>query len=450
MKIYKKISTFSTVLETKHNENVIEYFEDTVFDYSTMKRHALHVIRNNLEIKENILNRYLQDKYGVTTRTANSCTKEVRGIVSSALALLSVNIEKIENRIKNKKENLKAKKKQLAKIHGGRKTNTKKLEKLKFQIYNICNSINRLEQKKETFQNRVDKKKPNICLGTKKLLRQNRNEFIAQRDSQIFYVGRKEEKSGNQMFQFSYNKKNNYYTFKIRKDFGKWKSDRSSERYVEGRCHFKYMSKELRKVLEDKSSPVTVSVIRKNGRYYLHISITLQYTSETICTRKEYGTVGIDFNKGMLAIAETDQAGNLKNVFQRKFAFGKGGKTKAQLSETLSDVCNYAITEGKDIVIEDLKSFKKKKAKNSKAKTEQGKEYNDMLHKLPYSMYSQLLKDMCFKRRISLIKINPYNTSKIARQKFCKRMNLNIHNGAAYVIARRGMEIKDVYIKKVS
>lgn len=311
MKTYKKVSTFSTVLETKHNENVIEYFEDTVFDYSAMKRHALHVIRNNPEIK------------------------------------------------------------------------------------------------------------------------------------------RKDEKSGNQMFQFSYNKKNNYYTFKIRKDFGKWKTDRSSERYVEGRCHFRYMSKELRKVLEDKSTPVTVSLIRKNGRYYLHVSITLQYTAETICTRKEYGTVGIDFNKGMLAIAETDQAGNLKNVFQRKFAFGKGGKTKAQLSEILSDVCSYAITEEKDIVIEDLKSFKKKKYKINKAKTEQGKEYNNMLHKLPYSTYSQLLKDMCFKRRISLIKINPYNTSKIAGQKFCKKMNLNIHNGAAYVIARRGMEIKDVYIKKV-
>ena len=252
------------------------------------------------------------------------------------------------------------------------------------------------------------------------------------------------------MFQFSYNRKYNYYTFKIRKDFGKWKSDRSSERYVEGKCHFKYMSKELRKVLEDKSSPVTVSLIRKNNKYYLYVKITLQYTSETIYTRKEYGTVGIDFNKGMLAIAETDQAGNLKNVFQRKFCFGKGGKTKAQLSKILSDVCNYAITEGKDIVIEDLKSFKKKKAKNSKAKTEQGKEYNDMLHKLPYSMYSQLIEDMCFKKKISLIKINPYNTSKIARQKFCKKMNMNIHNGAAYVIARRGMKIKDVYVKKVS
>lgn len=450
MKIYKKVSTFSTILETKHNENVINYFEDTVPKYSTMKRHTLHVIRNNPEIKENVLNRYLQDRYGVTTRTANSCIKEVRGIVNSALSLLSLNIEKIENRIKDKRKNLETKRKQIAKIHNGRKTNTKKLGKLKFQIYNICNSINRLEQKKETFQNRIDRKKPNICLGTKKLLKQNKNKFIAQRDSQISYVGRKEEKSGNQMFQFSYDRKYNYYTFKIRKDFDNWKSDRSPARYVEGRCHFKYMSKKLRKNLENKSSPVTVSIIRKNGRYYLHVSITLQYTSETICTRKEYGTIGIDFNKGMLAIAETDQAGNLKNVFQRKFAFGRGGKTKAQLSEILSDVYNYAIEKGKDIIIEDLKSFKKKKSKINKAKTGQGKEYNDMLHKLPYSMYSQLIEDMCFKKKISLIKINPYNTSKIARQKFCKRMNLNIHNGAAYVIARRGMEIKDVYVKKVS
>ena len=165
MKIYKKVSTFSTILETKHNENVINYFEDTVPKYSTMKRHTLHVIRNNPEIKENVLNRYLQDRYGVTTRTANSCIKEVRGIVNSALSLLSLNIEKIENRIKDKRKNLETKRKQIAKIHNGRKTNTKKLGKLKFQIYNICNSINRLEQKKETFQNRIDRKKPNICLG---------------------------------------------------------------------------------------------------------------------------------------------------------------------------------------------------------------------------------------------------------------------------------------------
>lgn len=42
MEIYKKVLTFSTILETKHNENVIDYFENTVPKYSTMKR----VIKN--------------------------------------------------------------------------------------------------------------------------------------------------------------------------------------------------------------------------------------------------------------------------------------------------------------------------------------------------------------------------------------------------------------------
>ena len=116
MKIYKKVLTFSTVLETKHNENVINNFEDTVPKYSTMKRHALHVIRNNPEIKENVLNRYLQDKYGVTTRTANSCIKEVKGIVNSAIVSLSSKIEKIENRIKEKRKILKPRENSLPKF----------------------------------------------------------------------------------------------------------------------------------------------------------------------------------------------------------------------------------------------------------------------------------------------------------------------------------------------
>ena len=35
-------------------------------------------------------------------------------------------------------------------------------------------------------------------------------------------------------------------------------------------------------------------------------------------------------------------------------------------------------------------------------------------------------------------------TSWIAKNKFCDKMKLNIHTGASFVIARRGMNIKDV------
>ena len=68
------------------------------------------------------------------------------------------------------------------------------------------------------------------------------------------------------------------------------------------------------------------------------------------------------------------------------------------------------------------------------------------LHSMPYSIYLRILDDVTFNNKIELIKINPAYTSKIAEQKFCNQMKLNIHDGAAYTIARRGMGIKDKFI----
>ena len=68
--------------------------------------------------------------------------------------------------------------------------------------------------------------------------------------------------------------------------------------------------------------------------------------------------------------------------------------------------------------------------------------------KRPYSRYAKILENITFNKRIELIKVNPAYTSRIAEQKFCNKMKLNIHDGAAYVIARKGMGIKDKYLKK--
>ena len=61
------------------------------------------------------------------------------------------------------------------------------------------------------------------------------------------------------------------------------------------------------------------------------------------------------------------------------------------------------------------------------------REYNQLVGK-----YSK-----CVKNRIFLHKVNPAWTSWIAKQKYCPKMKLNIHSGASYVIARRGMFLKD-------
>ena len=443
----KSFKTFSTVLEEDNAKEIIEYFEETAQNYGFLKRCTLHILRNCPEMSRNDLNKFLQEKFSITTRTASSAICEVEETINSALALIPLNIEKLETRIDNKIKLIEKKKKEMAKIHASRKTNTKRLGKLKFHIYNIHNSINRIKQKIENLERQLNEKKPNICMGTKKFARNDIKAFKQHRDSQINYIGRACEKQGNTNFQMQYIRKGNFFTMKVRRDFGKWKDDRSPERFAYGKCHFKYGGKQLRIAMKGNASPVTVSVIRRNGRYYLFVTVAVSYESSAIATRKEYGVIGIDFNKGFINICETDEKGNIVSIEKMKYPFGKAGITNAGLADVISKVCHKATETGKSIVAEDL-SFEKKKRKSKKAVTPTEKERMRTLHSLPYSRYAQILENITFNRKIELIKVNPAYTSRTAEQKFCNQMKLNIHNGAAFVIARKGMGIKDKYLKK--
>ena len=438
----KSFKTFSTILEEDNAKEIIEYFEETSQSYGFLKRCTLHILRNCPEISRNELNKLLQERFSVTARTASSAIYEVEEIINSALALIPLNIEKFEARIESKIKLIEKKRKEIAKIHASRKTNTKRLRKLKFHIYNIYNSINKIRQKIENLEKQLNEKKPNICMGTKKLARNDMKAFKQHRDSQINYIGRAKEKQGNTNFQMQYVKKGNFFAMKVRRDFGKWKDDRSPERYVYGKCHFKYGGKQLRDAMRDNISPVTVSVIRRNDRYYLFATVAVSYDNSAIVTRKEHGVIGIDFNKGFINICETDEKGNIVSIEKMKYPFGKAGTTNAGLTDVISKVCNKATDTGKSIVAEEL-SFEKKKRKSKKAVTPTEKEKMRMLHSLPYSRYAKILENLTFNRKIELIKVNPAYTSRTAEQKFCNKMKLNIHNGAAFIIARKGMGIKD-------
>ena len=185
----KKMKTFSTVLEEENAKEIIAYFDETVADYNVLKRTALHILRNNPDIGKNVLNTFLQERFGITKRTANSAIIEAQGVIASALALIPLNIEKLESRIADKKKLIEKKKKEIAIIHASRKTNTKRLAKLKLHIYNIYNSINRLEQKIKLFEKQLENRKPNICFGGKKLSKKDSKSFMEHRDSQMNYVG---------------------------------------------------------------------------------------------------------------------------------------------------------------------------------------------------------------------------------------------------------------------
>ena len=436
--------TTETRLYIKNNKDIADYFDEVVNQYSYIFRKVYYIIRNNPKIKISSLNTELQNEYSISRRTADSIIKTVQGIISSIRELKKTEIKQKEyklEKISKKLEKLipvlmdlklKVKENNIKDLTKYRNLKTK-VAFLKIKKDKLVNKIKSLNYQLET-------NKFKITFGTKKLFRQNLEKFLNKRDNQIVFVGSKDETACNQTFQLNYISKINQFIIKIRKDF-KYKDKKGEERYVYGKCFFNNHKNLLKEILKSQSSPLTYRIIKRNNKYYLQCTFEIK-NNQNILTRKNYGTIGIDFNKGFVTISQINRYGHLVKTDKMKYRFGRGNKTKNDLLLLINKLTELAIKTGKDLVIEDL-NFLKTKSKSTKGKSGKGKQYNKMLHSLAYRIFLNRTEQICNRKNVGLIKVNPAWTSWIAKNKFCDKMKLNIHTGASFVIARRGMNIKD-------
>jgi transposase, IS605 orfB family protein len=444
----KQKYTVITQLHEVNNKDIIEYFENASVYFCKLQRKAFHIFKNE-NIKGNkidynsLLKNFMTD-YKISRRTANSILKNVQGKIKALAELKKFESSQKEQKIKKLKEEIE---KLDTKISEFQEKMKNKIKVNHFKYWNLKKSRTFKKMKLNKFQMRLEQVKWQVetgnyklCFGTKKLLNSDKEKFILQRDSQMSYIGSKDETSRNQMFQLSYNNRSNQFDIKLRKDFGL----DIETKYVFGKCYFNNHKNKLIEALKNKNStPLTYSIICKNSRYYLHCTFEYRIKNKDLfLTRKNYGTIGVDFNKGFLAISETDRNGNLIKTDVLKYRFGNGNKTKSDLENCISKIVKRSLETGKDVCFEDL-NFKDKNSKTMTGKTNKDKKYNNMLHSLAYSLYDKLITNMAFRNKIGLIKVNPAWTSWIAKNKFCDRMKLNIHKGAAFVIARKGLGIKD-------
>ena len=437
--------TTETRLYIKNNKDIVDYFDEVINQYSYIFRKVYYIIRSNPKIKISSLNTELQNEYSISKRTASSIIKTVQGIISSIRELKKTEIKqkqyKIE-KISKKLEKLipalldlklKAEKNNIKDLIKYRKLKTK-VAFLKIRKDKLINKINSLNYQLET-------NKFKITFGTKKLFKKNLEEFLNKRDNQMVFIGSKDETACNHNFQLKYIAKINQFIIRIRKDF-KYKNAKGEKRYIYGKCFFNNYSKFLRETLKSKNSPLTYRIIKRNNKYYLQCIFEID-NKNTILTRKNYGVIGVDFNKGFVTVSQTNKYGHLVKTDKMAYRFGSGNKTENDILLIINKLTEIAVNTGKDIVVEDL-NFLKTKSKTMKGKSKKGKEYNKMLHSLAYRMFLNRTEQICNRKKVGLIKVNPVWTSWIAKNKFCNKMKLNIHTGASFVIARRGMNIKDV------
>ena len=316
---------------------------------------------------------------------------------------------------------------------------------LRLRVVSKKSKLNRLKQKLEALKYQLETGKLKICFGTKRLLKQDYKKFIEQRDSQMSFVGAREETACNQVLQLTYNRRSNQFLIRLRKDFGGYKSAKGDDRYVYGKVYFRHHKAQIVSILRSKGSPLSYRIVKRKDRYYLHCVFEFQVRDGDIVTRSSYGTIGLDFNKGFVTLSETNQYGHLVQTQFMPYRFKSGNKTKTDLQEIANNVVKLALRQGKDVCIENL-DFRRTKAKTE---TKIGKKYNDMLHSLAYREFSEVVESVAYRNRVGLNKVHPAWTSWLAERLYCKPMKLNIHTGASYVIARRGQGYKDAVIKSM-
>lgn len=435
-------------LNREYNQLVGKYISDYIELFNKIQRLTFHRIKNYYiksgkvtQKDKNIIHAQLKEEFNLTSRAVDAILSNMLGRYESIKGLKKFERESLERKILNlEKELVKLKdERTLQRINlknDPKVFNYTKYKNLKIKIYWKQNRLNTKKQKLKNLVDEIETGKYKVCFGTKELLKTDYKKFVEKRDSEIYFLGRAGDGACNNNFQVEYSSKINQFYFKIRKEI-----DLENDKFVYGKFYFnnKSYTNLMKNLLRTKESALTYRIKIKDNRAFIQIMYNFKHNKDLCITRNSYGVVGVDFNKGFVSVSETDRYGNLINTFNIDYQYGKGNKTTSDFQYIATQLKEYCLNIGKDLVIEKLNFNKKKNNLISK----KGKKYNEMLSSLAYSKFDSIITSKCVKNRIFLHKVNPAWTSWIAKQKYCPKMKLNIHSGASYVIARRGMSLTD-------
>ena len=435
-------------LNKEYNQLAGKYISDYIELFNKIQRLAFHRIKNyyikNGKITQenrNIIHAQLKEEFNLTSRAIDAILSNMLGRYESIKELKEFERKSLERKISILEKDLTKLKDERTLQRISLNNNLKdfnfvKYKNLKIKIYWKQNRLNTKKQKLKNLKKEIETGKYKVCFGTKNLLKKDYKEFIKKRDSEIYYLGRAGDKTCNNNFQVEYNSKTNQFYFRIRKEI-----DLDNDKFVYGQFNFnnKNYTNLLKNLLRTKESSLTYRIKIKENKVLLQIIYNFEHNKDLCVTRNSYGVIGVDFNKGFVSVSETDKYGNLINTFNIDYQYSKGNQTTNDFQYIATRLKDYCLNVGKDLVIEKLNFTKKKDNLISK----RGKKYNEMLSSLAYSKFDSIITSKCVKNRIFLHKVNPAWTSWIAKQKYCPKMKLNIHSGASYVIARRGMFLKD-------
>ena len=329
-----------------------------------------------------------------------------------------------------------------------------KQKQLKTRLGLLICKKNRLEAKLKKLE---DKNYiPSAVFGSKKLFKQtqynknanltrrqrreiqNKNKEFQYRRHKYFTVsGRTDSPDGNFVFRYNTNHEFGFVVNKKKYNLGQVV-------FPYGQSHIDDYYKNqnsLKNKRERKlgSKPITYT-IENYGDYYI-VKCALEVDYGPANHYKGTGALGVDCNFGFYSITNITGNGNIKE--SKDIHYDWHNKSSAQMlkgiEEAAKQVVDKAIELNKPIVIENLSIKAKDKVKSYNSSNCCNFKRNSFAYKTMIST----IKARAAKCNVGVFEVNPSYTSFIGEIKYNKVYKRSIHQLAAFVIARRGIGLKE-------
>jgi IS605 OrfB family transposase len=349
-------------------------------------------------------------------------------------------------------------------------TKISKLQKkplLSLLVHQKKRRLHKLQQRLEQLVKDQDQDKIPLCFGSKKLFHaqfdleannlKTHEEWLEcwrhARTSEIFFLGSKDETSGNQTCT-AIIEEDNRLTLRIR--LPNALQDKFGKYLTIPHITFSYGHQEVLTSLKDcrqrhllagaKDANYTnhgqaLTYRFKHDKKGWRLFVSTFLPAPQWKTNTDTGVIGVDINTDHLALIETDRFGN--PLCKKTVPLNLYGKSREQSLALIGDACaqvvSYAEQTLKPLIIEDLDFQKKKLSLRETYSPSQ----SCKLSSFAYQSILTHLKSRAFGKQVEVKQVNPAFTSLIGRVKFAVRYGLSIHHAAALCIGRRFLNLSE-------
>ncbi len=279
-----------------------------------------------------------------------------------------------------------------------------------------------------------------VIFGGRDIFRKLQKRHINGKDYQRLKIQFQEKRKGN-LYSIGqkHSKGNQNTSIEVKEDGAYLRINTGERQYVYALIS---AGDRIEKIKEIAFSGKAYSVELKlrDSNVYAYFTIEEEYPQIEIT--KAYGVIGIDLNAypNHIAWAETDEYGNLLSygeIAMPELGSGNGNKRDYYTWIYAHKVISLAKEKGKAIVIEKLKLTKNKRGDYS------GRKVRRIQHNFAYRKLLERIKLLAKRNCIEVIEVNPAYTSIVGMLKYAPQYMVSKDIASAYVIARRGLGLKE-------